>query len=114
MTNPGTTTPAELLKLIADSKGEWEHIEFKKTTDELHGGMEKRPAASSTARAARSCSGSPMPGKVQGQDVTGSTFQEVANAIRKLEPPAWIEQVRLPVRAYAPLFPAFLRVFHGN
>jgi hypothetical protein len=40
MTNSGTTTLAELLKLIADSKGEWEHIEFKKTTGELHGGME--------------------------------------------------------------------------
>jgi ATP-dependent DNA helicase RecG len=36
-------------------------------------------------------------GKAQGQDVTGSTFQEVANAIRKLEPPAWIEQTRIPV-----------------
>ena len=26
-----------------------------------------------------------------------ATFQEVANAIRKLEPPAWIEQIRVPV-----------------
>jgi hypothetical protein len=31
---------AELQKLIAESKGEREHIEFKKTTGELHGGME--------------------------------------------------------------------------
>ena len=36
-------------------------------------------------------------GKIQGQDVSDPTFQEVANAIRKLEPPAWIEQTRVPV-----------------
>jgi predicted HTH transcriptional regulator len=40
MTSPGTLTLAELQKLVADSKGEWEHLEFKKTTSELHGGME--------------------------------------------------------------------------
>jgi hypothetical protein len=31
---------AELQKLVADSQGEWEHPELKKTTGELHGGME--------------------------------------------------------------------------
>jgi hypothetical protein len=31
---------AELQKLVADSQGEWEHPEFKKTTGELHAGME--------------------------------------------------------------------------
>jgi hypothetical protein len=31
---------AELQKLVADSQGEWEHLEFNKTTGELHGGME--------------------------------------------------------------------------
>jgi len=36
-------------------------------------------------------------GRVQGQDFTDPTFQEVANAIRKLEPPAWIEQIRVVV-----------------
>ena len=40
MTIPGTMTLAELQKLVAKSKGEWEHLEFKKTTGELHGGME--------------------------------------------------------------------------
>ena len=40
MTAPGIMTLTELQKLIAESKGEWEHIEFKKTTGELHGGME--------------------------------------------------------------------------
>jgi predicted HTH transcriptional regulator len=33
---------AELQKLIAESKVEWDHIEFKKTASELHGGMETR------------------------------------------------------------------------
>ena len=36
-------------------------------------------------------------GKIQGQDMADATYQEVANAIRKLEPPAWIEQIRVPV-----------------
>lgn len=36
-------------------------------------------------------------GRIQGQDMSDATFQEVANAIRKLEPPAWIEQTRIPV-----------------
>jgi hypothetical protein len=31
---------AEIQKLVADSQGEWEHLEYKKTTGELHGGME--------------------------------------------------------------------------
>ncbi|MGO8903277.1 MAG: ATP-binding protein [Isosphaeraceae bacterium] len=96
MTNPGTITPAELLKLIADSKGEREHIEFKKTTGELHGGMETL-CGFLNGSGGKVLFGVTNAGKVQGQDVTGATFQEVANAIRKLEPPAWIEQVRIPV-----------------
>ena len=45
----------ELQKLVAESKGEWEHLEFKKTTGELHGGMETL-CPSSTAWAGKSCS----------------------------------------------------------
>jgi ribosomal protein L29 len=37
MTVPATMTLAELQKLIADSRGEWEHLEFKKTTGEMLG-----------------------------------------------------------------------------
>ena len=33
-------TLAELQKLVAEDKGEWEHLAFKKTTGELYGGME--------------------------------------------------------------------------
>jgi hypothetical protein len=51
MTNPGTMTLAELQKLVADSKGEWEHLEFKKTTGELHGGMETLCGAESLSPA---------------------------------------------------------------
>jgi hypothetical protein len=29
----------EVQNLVAHSEGEWEHLEFKKTTGELHGGM---------------------------------------------------------------------------
>src|SRR4051812_6605763 len=37
---PGTMTLAELQAFLAHNRGEWEHLEFKKTTGELHGGME--------------------------------------------------------------------------
>src|SRR5437763_8594897 len=36
-------------------------------------------------------------GKIVGQDVTDPTLQEVAQEIRRLEPPADIEQARVPV-----------------
>ena len=83
-------------KLVADSKGEWEHIEFKKTTGELHGGMETL-CGFLNGSGSKVLFGVNTAGKVQGQDVTDSTFQEVANAIRKLEPPALIEQSRILV-----------------
>ena len=41
MTAPRSMSLAELQKLIAENKGEWEHIEFKKTTGELPWGNEK-------------------------------------------------------------------------
>src|SRR5579884_1995621 len=96
MAAPGTMTLAELQKLIADSKGEWEHIEFKRTTGELHGGMETL-CGFLNGSGGKVLFGVNNAGRVLGQDVTDSTFQEVANAIRKLEPPAWIEQARIPV-----------------
>ena len=95
MTAPGTMTLAELQKLIADSQGEWEHLEFKKTTGELHGGMESL-CGFLNGSGGRVFFGVTNAGKIHGQDVTDATFQEVANAIRKLEPPAWIEQTRIP------------------
>lgn len=92
----GSMTLTELQTLIAESKGEWEHIEFKKTTGELHGGMETL-CGFLNGSGGKVFFGVTNAGKIQGQDMTDPTFQEVANAIRKLEPPAWIEQIRVPV-----------------
>ena len=92
----GSMTLTELQNLIAESKGEWEHIEFKKTTGELHGGMESL-CGFLNGSGGKVFFGVTNAGKIQGQDMTDPTFQEVANAIRKLEPPAWIEQTRIPV-----------------
>src|SRR5580692_10246164 len=96
MTVPAPTTLAELRALVADSKGEWEHIEFKKTTGELHGGMETL-CGFLNGVGGKVLFGVTNAGKVLGQDVTDATFQEVANAIRRLEPAAWIDQTRIPV-----------------
>ncbi len=100
MTAPGTMTLAQLQKLIAENKGEWENVEFKKTTGELHGEMETL-CGFLNGSGGRVLFGVNSVGKVLGQDVSDATFQEVANAIRKLEPPAWIEQIRVPVAGTA-------------
>ena len=96
MTAPGIMTLAELQTLIADSTGEWEHIEFKRTTGELQGGMETL-CGFLNGTGGKVIFGVTQAGKIQGQDTTDATFQEVANAIRKLEPPSWIEQTRVPL-----------------
>ena len=96
MTSPATMTLVELQKLVAESKGEWEHLEFKKTTGELHGGMETL-CAFLNGVGGKVLFGVTTAGRIQGQDMADATYQEVANAIRKLEPPAWIEQIRVPV-----------------
>ena len=96
MTAPRTMTLPQLTELIANSKGEWEHIEFKKSTGELHGGMETL-CGFLNGTGGRLFFGVTNSGRIQGQDVTDATFQEVANALRKLEPPAWIEQTRITV-----------------
>ena len=65
----------------------------------------RRCAASSTALEGGSCSASPMPAEFRDRGGGGggrggggdAVLQEVANAIRKLEPPAWIEQTRVAV-----------------
>lgn len=96
MANPGTMTLSELQRLIAESQGEWEQIEFKKTTGELQGGMESL-CGFLNGSGGKVFFGVTNAGRVQGQDVTDATLQEVANAIRRLEPPAGIEQVRIPI-----------------
>ena len=91
-----TASLAELQRLVADLKGEWEHVEFKKTTGELIAGMETL-CGFLNGTGGRVFFGVTDAGRILGQDVSGATFQEVANAIRKLEPPARIDQVRIPV-----------------
>jgi ATP-dependent DNA helicase RecG len=89
-------TRTELDQLIAESNGEWEQIEFKKSTGELHGGMETLCGFLNGA-GGKVLFGVTNAGKIVGQDVTDQTLQQVANGIRKLEPLAWIEQIRVPV-----------------
>jgi hypothetical protein len=72
----------ELEKLVADSNGEWEHTEFKKTTGELYGGMESL-CAFLNGTGGRVFFGVTNAGRVLGQDMTDATFQEVANAIHR-------------------------------
>src|ERR1700722_13572740 len=96
MAAPRGMTLAELQQLIADTKGEWENVEFKKSTGELHGGMETL-CGFLNGTGGKVLFGVTTAGKIQGQDVADATFQEVANAIRKLEPPARIEQIRVSV-----------------
>lgn len=89
-------TLAELQALVAESKGEGEQIEFNKSTGELQGGMETLCGFLNGA-GGQVLFGVTNAGRIVGQDVSDQTLQQVANAIRKLEPPAWIEQIRVPV-----------------
>ncbi len=40
MPGPSMQSLSDLRQFVAESKGEWERIEFKKSTGELQGGME--------------------------------------------------------------------------
>ena len=78
MTAPGIMTLTELQRLIAKSKGEWEHVEFKKSTGELQGGMVTL-CGFLNGSGGKVLFGVTNAGKIQGQDTTDATFQEVAN-----------------------------------
>ena len=87
MASPKSMTLTELQGLIVDSRGEWEQVEFKKSTGELHSGMETL-CGFLNGTGGKLFFGVTAAGRIQGQVVSDATFQEVANAIRKLEPPA--------------------------
>src|SRR6516225_2166609 len=70
--------------------------EFKKTTGDLKAGM-KTLCAMLNGAGGRVIFGVTPGGKIAGQDITDPTLQEVAQEIRRLEPPAHIEQIRVPV-----------------
>lgn len=96
MANFDEMTVKVLDALIVENKGEWEQIEFKKTTGELQGGMETL-CGFLNGSGGKVLFGVNNAGKILGQETGDSTFQEIANAIRKIEPSAWIEQIRVPV-----------------
>ena len=96
MAAPPVRTFDELRQFIAQAGGESEQIEFKRTTGELQGAMESL-CGFLNGSGGHVLFGVAQDARIQGQDVSDSTLQEVANAIRRLEPPAWIEQTRIPV-----------------
>ncbi|HET6382298.1 MAG TPA: RNA-binding domain-containing protein, partial [Armatimonadota bacterium] len=97
MSVPGDMTLPELQRLVGESKGEWEHVEFKKSTGELQAAMQTL-CGFLNGSGGRVFLGVTDGGRIVGQDVSDATFQEVANAIRKLEPPARVTQTRVTVQ----------------
>lgn len=89
-------TLVELQSLLAESRGEWEHLEFKKSTADLQGGLETL-CAFLNGTDGRVLFGVTTAGRIVGQEVSDATFQEVASGLRKVEPHAWVEQTRIPV-----------------
>lgn len=85
---------AELQQLVAE--GESERLEFKRSTGELHAGMETL-CALLNGSGGNVLFGVTNSGRIVGQDISDSTLQEVAAGIRKIEPHAWIDQTRIPV-----------------
>jgi ATP-dependent DNA helicase RecG len=85
----------ELRQLVA--QGESDRLELKKTTGELKAGM-KTLCAMLNGSGGRVVFGvTPSRGRILGQDVTDPTLREVAQEIRRLEPPADFEQTRVQV-----------------
>ncbi len=84
----------ELQQLVA--QGESERLELKRSTGELRAGMQAL-CAMLNAKGGRVVFGVTDAGRIVGQQISDRTLQEVANALRKIEPTAWIEQERVPV-----------------
>lgn len=84
----------ELRNVVA--KGESETVEFKRTTGELEGGL-RTVCAMLNGRGGFVLFGIGDQGRIAGQPVTDSTLRDIANALRKIEPPAFpdLEQVVL-------------------
>src|SRR6516165_5604456 len=78
------------------AEGESEGLEFKKTTGDLKAGM-RTLCAMLNGSGGRVVFGVTPGGKIVGQDITDPTLQEVAREIRRLEPPADIDQTRAQV-----------------
>jgi len=92
----GAMTLPELQRLVGESEGEWERVEFKKSTGELEGGM-RTLCAFLNGAGGRVFFGVTDAGKIVGQEVSEGTFQAVADAIRKIDPPTRVDQVRVAI-----------------
>ncbi len=84
-----------LQALVAE--GESERLEFKKSTGDLKGGMETL-CAFLNGQGGKVLFGVTTSGRIQGQDVSDSTLQDIAREILRLEPPATLSQMRVPVQ----------------
>ncbi len=84
----------ELQQLVA--QGESERLELKRSTGELRAGMQTL-CAMLNAKGGRVVFGVGNAGNIVGQQISDHTLREVANAIRKIEPAAWVEQERVDV-----------------
>lgn len=85
---------AGLEALVA--QGESERLDSKKSTGELHAGMETL-CGFLNGPGGKVLFGVTNAGRIVGRDVSDSTLQGVANAIRRIEPTAWIELTRIRV-----------------
>src|SRR5690349_574701 len=85
----------QLKRLIA--KGESDRHEFKKSTGELKGGMESL-CGFLNGLGGKLFFGVTKGGRMEGQDISDSTLQEVSREILRLEPSTTISQMRLPVQ----------------
>ncbi|MHB1423322.1 MAG: ATP-binding protein [Gemmataceae bacterium] len=84
----------QLKRLV--SGGESERLEFKKSTGELKEGMQTL-CGFLNGQGGKVLFGVTKSGKIQGQDISDNTLQEVAREIVRLEPAATIAQMRVPV-----------------
>jgi ATP-dependent DNA helicase RecG len=84
----------QLKRLVAG--GESEQLEFKKSTGDLKGGMETL-CGFLNGQGGKVLFGVTKGGRIQGQDISDNTLQEVAREILRLEPPATLTQMRVSV-----------------
>lgn len=73
----------------AVAKGESEHLEFKRTTGELKEGMRTVCAMLNGSLPGMVLFGVGQRGEIIGQDVATKTLEDVANELRRIEPPAF-------------------------
>ena len=76
-----------LVELVAG--GESETLEFKRTTGELKGGMQTTCAMLNGALPGFVLFGVGERGELSGQVVSTKTLEDVANGLRRIEPPAF-------------------------